>query len=178
MSKQSLLTEDESETAGRIAKKKKRQDKHRKQESEKDLKTKKDQSFHTKQKDQFGNPSSKSEASSTKPQAPFSSSIQKTATKQLINQGFNVMAQEEDTQELQKFQASVKEGERVFKGAKKANKFLTKNQKFSQSVTTGKLDDMRFSSVKAPKATKPLADAAGKAATKTARNKQQSHRFL
>jgi len=168
LSKESLLTEDEDDTAGRIAKKKKRQDKQRKKESEKDLRTKKDQSFHTKQKDQFGNPSTKSEASSTKSQGAFSSSIQKTATKQLINQGFNVMAQEEDTQELQQFQASIKDGERVFKGAKKANKFLTKNQKFSQSVTTGKLDDMRFSSVKAPKATKPLADAAGKAATKTA----------
>ncbi|MGG5311214.1 CHAP domain-containing protein [Enterococcus sp. DIV1304_2] len=169
-SKQSFLTDNESETLDSVskAKRKKRHDKKKKKELENDLKKKKDDLFHTKQKESFHQATSKNQSINSDSKGNFSSSTKQVATKQLINQGFNVMAQEEDAEELKQFQSNVKDGERVFKGTKKANKFLTKNQKFSQSVTIGKLDDLRFTSSNTVKAAKPVSDVAGKAATKTA----------
>jgi len=167
-SKQLFLTDNESETLDSVSKAKRKKRHDKKKELENDLKKKKDDLFHTKQKESFHQATSKNQSINSDSKGNFSSSAKQVATKQLINQGFNVMAQEEDAEELKQFQSSVKDGERVFKGTKKANKFLTKNQKFSQSVTIGKLDDLRFTSSNTVKAAKPVSDVAGKAATKTA----------
>lgn len=80
----------------------------------------------------------------------FSASAKKIGATQLLDQSFSILDQEEDTEGLQEFKTNAKNTDHLFKGAKKVDRFLTKNQKFSQSVTTGKLESLRFASDKQP----------------------------
>ncbi|HFE9852530.1 CHAP domain-containing protein [Enterococcus faecalis] len=65
--------------------------------------------------------------------------------KQLINQSMTILSQEEDTEGLEQFQSGIKNSEHLIKTTKQAHGFMTKNQKYAQSVTHGKLDSWRFS---------------------------------
>ncbi len=94
----------------------------------------------------------------------ISSALKAAGTKQLFEQSFNVLDQEEDAEGVQHFKENVSHSKQVFKGTKKATGFVTKNQKFSESVTVGKLESLRFGGDKQ----------AGKAAAAAVRNTRRT----
>lgn len=80
--------------------------------------------------------------------ASYTKNLKSAGTKQLIDKSFALFDQDEDTEGLRQFQNQAKNSEKLLKGTKKVQRFVTKNEKFSRSVTAGKLDDLRFSSGK------------------------------
>lgn len=86
--------------------------------------------------------------------ASYAKNIKSVGTKQLVNKTFSVFEQDEDTEGIGQIKTQAKNSNRLFKGTKKVKGFVTKNEKFSQSVTNGKLDDLRFSKGKNVKNTK------------------------
>lgn len=80
--------------------------------------------------------------------ASYTKTLKTAGTKQIIDKSFALFDQDEDTEGLRQFQNQAKNSEELLKGTKKVQRFVTKNEKFSRSVTAGKLDDLRFSSGK------------------------------
>lgn len=90
--------------------------------------------------------------------ASYAKNIKSIGTKQLVNKTFSVFEQDEDTEGIGQIKTQAKNSNRLLKGTKKVQRFVTKNEKFSQSVTNGKLDDLRFSKGKNVKNTKTVTE--------------------
>lgn len=88
----------------------------------------------------------------------YAKNIKSVGTKQLVNKTVAIVEQDEDAEGIGQIKNQAKNSNRLVKGTKKAQRFVSKNEKFSQSVTTGKLDDIRFSSIKNVKSTKTVTD--------------------
>lgn len=109
----------------------------------------------------------KTEAFKNKPKTPsISSSIAKISTKKFLDKSFSALNQDEENEGLDKFRGTAKNSNRLFKTAKKTRGFVTKNEKFSKSVTQGKLENLRFSAGKEGRAAKKLASKALKKSMK------------
>lgn len=74
--------------------------------------------------------------------------IAKVSATQFIDKSFTLINQDEDTEGLSKFKDTAKSGRRIYKTAKKTKGFITKNEQFSNSVTSGKIQNIRFSTGK------------------------------
>ncbi|MBO0441542.1 CHAP domain-containing protein [Candidatus Enterococcus ikei] len=103
--------------------------------------------------------SKKAEAFKKKPKSPsISSSIAKISTKQFLDKSFSALNQDGENEGLDKFKSTATNSNRLFKTAKKTRGFITKNEKFSKSVTSGKLKNLRFSTGKEGKTARKLAN--------------------
>lgn len=87
----------------------------------------------------------KKEYSNRKIKEP-SKPLVKASGKVLKKQTIALLDQEEDTEGVHEFSNQLDSSKAVFKTGKQLKGFMTKNEKFSSSVTAGKLDDLRFSS--------------------------------
>jgi hypothetical protein len=96
----------------------------------------------------------------------FSSSIAKISTKQFLDKSLSALNHEEENEGLEKFRGTAKNSSKLFKTAKKTRGFVTKNEKFSKSVTQGKLESLRFSAGKEGGSAKKVANKALKKSMK------------
>lgn len=76
------------------------------------------------------------------------SKVAKISALQAVDKTLSVVGQDEDNEGFVEAKDAAKKANRTFKATKKVSGYRTKNEKYSKSVTTGKLDDLRFSSKK------------------------------
>ncbi|MGT9161890.1 CHAP domain-containing protein [Enterococcus faecalis] len=86
----------------------------------------------------------KKNAKQKEKKASFSKSLKQATAKKATEKSLNVLDQEDENEGLQYFQNGTTQGNRLLKTTKKIHGFTSKNEKFSKSVTNGKLDDLRF----------------------------------